>query len=256
MGGLPAFQKAIADVQKNPGIPVSLYINATLCGRDTEPGKRLGENAALTPPNGKPSIPYPNTFRMCHAYEPWIEHMEATYQRLLRETGARILYVDELPTRQDVIGKSGRSCFSTAHGHPTPSAVNATDIAFMRRLRETVPASVPLYGEYPAFDAIAQYFDACIHYYFIPRANELFCRVFDAEHGNGGGRVALNLYRFMFPVSIGTLHDQQIDGPILFCKIQGRISDNGFAKAADITRITDGFRLAIPPVPEHSHCRS
>ena len=199
VGGLPAFQKAIADVQKNPGIPVSLYINATLCGRDTEPGKRLGENAALTPPNGKPSIPYPNTFRMCHAYEPWIEHMEATYQRLLRETGARILYVDELPTRQDVISKSGRSCFSAAHGHPTPSAVNATDIAFMRRLRETVPASVPLYGEYPAFDAIAQYFDACIHYYFIPRANELFCRVFDAEHGNGGGRVALNLYRFMFP---------------------------------------------------------
>ena len=199
MGGLPAFQKAIADVQKNPGIPVSLYINATLCGRDTAPGQRFGESTAVILPNGRPYIAYPNTFRMCHACEPWIEYMSATYQRLLRETGARVLYVDELPTRQDIIGKSRGQCFSTAHGHATPNAVNATDVAFMRRLREAVPAAVPLYGEHPAFDAVAQYFDGCIHYYFNRRAGELFSRVFDAEHGNGGGRVALNLYRFMFP---------------------------------------------------------
>ena len=39
VGGQPAFQQAIADVQDHLGIPVSLYVNGTLCGKDTPAGQ-------------------------------------------------------------------------------------------------------------------------------------------------------------------------------------------------------------------------
>ena len=44
-GGQPAFKEAIADVQDNLHIPMSLYLNATLCCIDTPTGKLLADKA-------------------------------------------------------------------------------------------------------------------------------------------------------------------------------------------------------------------
>ena len=122
-----------------------------------------------------------------------------TYQRLVRETGAKILYVDELAMRQNVVSKGGGRCFHPGHGHPVPSRVNELDHRFLHKLRSAVPGEVALYGEYPCTDAASQMLDGVIHYYFHRGAGPLFSPVFDAESSSGTDEVALNLYRFLFP---------------------------------------------------------
>ena len=143
-------------MQNNLGIPMSLYINATLCCKDTPAGQRLADSA-MQLPNGRPFIPYRDTYRMCSRHAAWTDHLMHTYQRLVRETGAKMLYVDELAMRQNMVSKTRGMCFHPGHGHPVPSRVNETDHRFLRKLREAVPGEVALYGEYPCTDR------SCLH---------------------------------------------------------------------------------------------
>ena len=198
VGGQPAFQQAIADVQDHLGIPVSLYVNGTLCGKDTPAGQRIADSA-MQLPNGKPFIPYRDTYRMCLGSSAWTDDLIATYQRLVRETGARLLYVDELGMRQDIVSKTRGMCFHPGHGHPVPSRVNETERRFLHQLREAVPGDVALYGEYPCSDANTANLDGVIHYYFHRGAGPTFSPVFDAETTRSTDEIALNLYRFAFP---------------------------------------------------------
>lgn len=198
VGGQPAFKEAIADVQNNLGVAMSLYINATLCSKDTPAGQRLADKA-LQLPDGKPFIRYRDTYCMCHATPEWIEHQIQTYQRLVRETGAKMLYVDQQATVQDVVNKTFCVCFHPGHGHPVPNRVNEADHRFIRALREAVPGEVALYGEFPYTDTTTQFYDSAIHYYFHRGAGKRFSPVFDAESTGQAGEVALNLYRFLFP---------------------------------------------------------
>ena len=119
--------------------------------KDTPTGQRLADKA-LQLPDGKPFIRYPDTYCMCHATPEWIEHQIQTYQRLVRETGAKMLYVDQQATVQDIVNKTFCVCFHPGHGHPVPNRVNETDHRFIRALREAVPGRggalrrVPLHG--------------------------------------------------------------------------------------------------------------
>ena len=49
----------------------------------------------------------------------------------------------------------------------------------------------------------------------------------------------------MQAVPVGALHDQQIDLPILFIKIQGRILYDRFIESAHIARKADGKITAV-----------
>ncbi len=198
VGGQPAFKEAIADTQNNLGVPMSLYINATLCSKDTPAGQRLADKA-LQLPDGKPFIRYRDTYCMCHATPEWIGHQIQTYQRLVRETGAKMLYVDQQATVQDIVKKTFCVCFNPTHGHPVPNRVNETDHRFIRALREAVPGEVALYGEFPYTDTTTQFYDSAIHYYFHRGAGKRFSPIFDAESNDRTDEVALNLYRFLFP---------------------------------------------------------
>ena len=197
-GGQPAFKEAIADVQNNLGVAMSLYINATLCRKDIPIGERLADKA-LQLPDGKPFIRYPDTYCMCHATPEWIEQQIQTYQRLVRETGAKMLYVDQQATVQNIVNKTSCVCFHPGHGHPVPNHVNETDNRFIRALREAVPGEVALYGEFPYTDTTTQFYDSAIHYYFHRGGGLWSSPIFDAETTDGTDEVALNLYRFMFP---------------------------------------------------------
>lgn len=197
-GGQPAFKEAIADVQNNLGVAMSLYINATLCRKDIPIGERLAGKAVQLA-DGKPFIRYRDTYCMCHATPEWIEHLIQTYQRLVRETGAKMLYVDQQATVQDIVNKTFCVCFHPGHGHPVPNHVNETDHRFIRALREAVPGEVALYGEFPYTDTTTQFYDSTIHYYFHRGGGQRFSPLFDAESTGGTDEVALNLYRFLFP---------------------------------------------------------
>ena len=211
-GGQPAFKEAIADVQDNLHIPMSLYINATLCCIDTPTGKLLADKAVQLP-DVKPFIRYRDTYCMCHATPEWTAHLVQTYQRLARETGAKMLYVDQLATVQNMVRKTAGMCFHPGHGHPVPSRVNETDHRFIRTLREAVPGDVALYGEFPYTDTTTQFYDSAIHYYFHRGGGQAYSPIFDAESSRGTDTVALNLYRFLFPklmhldLPLGTAYD-------------------------------------------------
>jgi hypothetical protein len=197
-GGQPAFKEAISGVQDNLHIPMSLYLNATLCCIDTPKGKLLADKAVQLP-DGKPFIPYRDSFKMCHATPEWTAHLVQTYQRLARETGAKMLYVDQLATVQNMVRKTAGMCFHPGHGHPVPSRVNEADHRFIRTLREAVPGDVALYGEFPYTDTTTQFYDSAIHYYFHRGGGQAYSPIFDAESSRGTDTVALNLYRFLFP---------------------------------------------------------
>lgn len=197
-GGQPAFRESIADVQNNLGVAMSLYINATLCRKDIPIGERLADKA-LQLSDGKPFIRYPDTYCMCHATPEWIKQQIQTYQRLVRETGAKMLYVDQQATVQDIVNKTSCVCFHPGHGHPIPNQVNETDNRFIRALREAVPGEVALYGEFPYTDTTTQFYDSAIHYYFHRGGGQRFSPIFDAETSAGNDEVALNVYRFLFP---------------------------------------------------------
>lgn len=192
LGGLPAWQAALDDVQHNLQIPVSLYVNATLCNSNTPAGRQLGPRCAMQLPDGRPMVPYPNSYRMCHATREWTEHMTKLYPRLARDTGASILYVDETA--------SSAVCFAKDHGHDAPLNVNEADYHFLKAVREATPGRIPLYGEYPNVDAASQYSDCHINYYFMPSGQQLLGPFFDerpAEHGLSP--MPLNIYRYLFP---------------------------------------------------------
>jgi len=90
------FAPALDDIQKNLKIPVSLYINATLCNRFLPIAQKLGPADVMTLADGTVRIPYRNTYRMCHATKELDRLPEKLYPRVYRETGAPILYVDEV----------------------------------------------------------------------------------------------------------------------------------------------------------------
>jgi hypothetical protein len=192
LGGLPAWRAALDDVQQNLKIPVSLYINATLCNRFTPVGQRLGPQYAMQLPDGRPMIPYPNSYRMCHATPQWTEYMQQLYRRLARETGVPILYVDETASRA--------VCYCKDHGHSVPMNCNEADYGFLKAVREATPGHIALYGEYPNVDVASQYSDCNINYYFLTAGQQLFCPTYDdlpARHGLSP--MPLNVYRYLFP---------------------------------------------------------
>ncbi|MBI5819156.1 MAG: hypothetical protein HZA88_09210 [Verrucomicrobia bacterium] len=205
LGGLAAWRAALDDIQQNLKIPVSLYVNATLCNRNTPVGQQLGPRCAMQLPDGRPMIPYPNSYRMCHGTREWTDYMMKLYPRLARDTGASILYVDETA--------SSAMCFAKDHGHDVPLNANAADYHFLKAVREATPGRIPLYGEFPNVDTASQYSDCNINYYFMPSGQQLLGPFFDerpSEHGLSP--MPLNIYRYLFPriaqldLPLGTRH--------------------------------------------------
>jgi hypothetical protein len=194
LGGLPAWRAALDDIQHNLKIPVSLYVDGTLCNRFTPVGQRLGPQCAMRSPGGRPLIPYPNSYRMCHGTREWSEYMKELYPRLARETGASILYVDETASTRNP------SCYAKHHGHSVPLNFNEADYEFLKVIREVTPAPIALYGEFPNVDVASQYSDCNINYYFLTAAQQKRCPTYDdrpAEHGLSP--MPLNVYRYLFP---------------------------------------------------------
>ena len=116
------------------------------------------------------------------------------YERVYRETGIKILYVDEFSLRVD------NRCYSDRHGHPVPSNLLETDRKFISALRERLPEEVVLYGEYAAVDVNARYIDCNITYHILDSIRDMIENSWMEGDGDDAyGRVFTDLYRFAFP---------------------------------------------------------
>lgn len=159
VGGLERFRGNIARAQ-DTGIPVGLYIDGYL---SSDQGEKVGSHAAewaMRGPDGKPQyIDVYRAYNQCPTMPGWREHLTETYARVLRETGARGLYVDEYGATD------GRwACYAKEHGHNGYEVPYAGEAAMLSSLREAVGPDTALYSEYPPAEVSRQYLDGSFSY--------------------------------------------------------------------------------------------
>lgn len=194
LGGLAGFRKALDDIQNEMHIPVSLYMNATLCNKSYPVAEELGIEGCMRKKDGSLLMTEGTNYRMCHSFDKWRDYMVEAYKRVCKETGAKILYVDEFSLLEDNI------CFSDKHGHEVPLNLIEADNRFIKAVRSALPEEVVLYGEFPAVDVNSQYIDCNINYYNVDMVVEMIDTFCDIRKDDSTISLALtNLYRFVFP---------------------------------------------------------
>lgn len=159
IGGLDAFRGNIQRVQEQ-GISVSLYLDAYLsCERGQAVGQHAKEWAMKRPDQSPQYIKEYDAYNECLSFSGWQDHVVQTCARVRRETGARVLYIDEIGATD------GRwICHATDHGHNAPEIPYAGEVALLRRIRGAVGADVALYSEYAPAEVSRQYLDGSISY--------------------------------------------------------------------------------------------
>ena len=192
MGGLEGFRAALDDVQQNLKIPVSLYLDGTLCSTASPFCEDLSAEIAMRSEDGK--IPQPfGSYRMCHFTQKWQDYLAGVYPRVYRETGAPILYVDE-------VGSPNFMCWAPNHGHAVPLNMNEADFAHLKALREATPENVALYGEYPVTDVTSQFWDCNITYHLFRWAEQQLGPYYNRTTQDSGlSRAQVDSLRFLFP---------------------------------------------------------
>jgi hypothetical protein len=194
IGGLEPFINALHLCSKETGAQISLYLHPTLLSNVYPEAKEYMPEMLVKNESGGVIGLYDDTFRMCHADKRWCDHVLEMYQRVYRETGIRILYVDEFSLR------IGNRCYGENHGHSVPSNLLKTDREFISALREVMPEEVVLYGEYAAVDVNARYIDCNITYHILDSIRDMIETSWMENDGDDTcSRVFLDLYRFAFP---------------------------------------------------------
>ncbi len=159
IGGLEAFRGNIQRAQDG-GIAVSLYLDGYLsCERGQTVGRHAKEWAMKRPDQSPQYIQEYDAYNECLSFAGWQEHVVQTCVRVQRETGARVLYIDEIGATD------GRwICHATDHGHNAPEIPYAGEVALLRRIRAAVGPEVALYTEYAPAEVSRQYLDGSISY--------------------------------------------------------------------------------------------
>jgi hypothetical protein len=159
VGGLDYFRGNIQRTQDS-GVAVTLYLDGYLsCGKGQAVGDRAREWAMKNPDGSPQFIKEYDAYNECPYQKDWREYLAATCARVQRETGAKILYIDEIGATD------GRwICYAKDHGHNSPEIPYAGEVALAKAIREAVPPAVPLYTEYPPAEVTRQYLDGSISY--------------------------------------------------------------------------------------------
>jgi hypothetical protein len=120
--------------------------------------------------------------RICRA-TPWKEIALNQIENIVRESGAKGVYIDELNYVHDVM-----SCHDKKHGHPTPWNQLPEEIDFIRKLRARLPSETCVYGEDFPTDIASQYI------------NGSYVKIYNTGHTfEDFSPYVLNLHRFMLP---------------------------------------------------------
>jgi hypothetical protein len=183
-GGLPAFRKAIETYRKM-GALVTLYTDPFRLDDASKTGRAHGREWGVVGTDGKLTTAY-EVWNPCHDLPQVREWVAKTMERVLRETGADGIRLDEY-------GHCGWACYSTEHKHTfaeygitqwQKAVADAT-----RQVREAMDRINPnlvLTTEHPGYDYLMQYLDGCITYDLTNMATAL-------------RPLECNLQRFYFP---------------------------------------------------------
>ncbi len=183
-GGLPALREAIRGY-RDAGALLTLYTDPLLACDTTRLGQAHGREWGVGGPHGEHRKDY-HSWRMCIDVAEYRRYVAETMERVLRETGADGIRLDEY-------GHHGYVCFSDVHQHtfaePGTKEWMRALAESCRSVREGVdrvdPRSV-LTTEMPGYDYMMQFLDGCITYDLSMQASPL-------------RPLEVNLQRFYFP---------------------------------------------------------
>lgn len=161
-GGLPALREAI-DRYRAMGALVTLYTDPFRVDHASKCGKQYGKRFGVVRADGTYRDDY-DAWRMCHDAAEYRQWVAREMKRVLRETGADGIRLDEY-------GHCGSACFSREHEHTfaewgcTEWQRGVTEAT--RRIRnamdEVDPRSV-LTTEHPGYDFLMPQIEGCITY--------------------------------------------------------------------------------------------
>jgi hypothetical protein len=183
-GGLPAFRKAI-QTYKRKGALVTLYTDPLLACDNSRVGHTRGKEWGIVRPDGSYRKKY-ESWNMCHDCPAYRDYVVRTMRRVMRETGADGIRLDEY-------GHKGAACFNKRHAHTFAEwgctewqrAIAETAKGVRQAMDEVAPGSV-LTTEHPGYDFLMPFIEGCITYDF--RIHAMPLRPLEC-----------NLQRFYFP---------------------------------------------------------
>jgi len=183
-GGLAAFRKAI-ETYRRMGPLVTLYTDPIRCDDNTKLGRSHGREWGVVQPDGQYVKSY-HVWNMCHDVAEYRQWVAQAMQRVLRETGADGIRLDEY-------GHRGWACFNKLHKHTFAEwgttewqrAIAETTRLIRRAMDEVNPTSV-LTTEHPGYDHLLPFIEGCITYDLTVLASPL-------------RPLECNLQRFYFP---------------------------------------------------------
>jgi hypothetical protein len=183
-GGLPALRKAIKAYQ-DAGQLVTLYTDPILADDNTALAREHGKEWCIVKPDGSFRTNY-ESWNMCHDVAAYRRYVAETMRRVMRETGADGIRLDEY-------GHKGAACFSTRHEHTFAEhgttewqrCIAETTKMVRQAMDQVAPRSV-LTTEHPGYDFLMPFIEGCITYDLTGQATPL-------------RPVECNLQRFYFP---------------------------------------------------------
>jgi hypothetical protein len=157
LGGHDALREQIAALRE-AGIPTGLYLEGYLADRNSAVGRRHGQDWQMRDAEGRPIQHFPPSFHMCPYVEGWRDHLTATARRVIGQTGARGVYLDQLGFANQY------RCHAAGHGHPPGASVLRGELALLAQMRAALPPDVVLYTEETPVDACIPYLDGSFTY--------------------------------------------------------------------------------------------
>jgi hypothetical protein len=183
-GGLPAFRQAVRTYQDMAAL-VTLYTDPFRMDAGSKVGRAHGEEWGVVKEDGEFSKDY-DVYNPCHDDPDVRAWVAATMERVMRETGADGLRLDEY-------GHRGFVCYSDRHTHTFAERgitqwqkATAEATRLVREGMDRVDPTTVLTTEHPGYDYLMQYLDGCITYDLTVQKSEL-------------RPLEVNLQRFYFP---------------------------------------------------------
>ena len=190
-GGLSAFRQYLNDV-KSKDLLATLYINEGEAGLNSIIGRKHGPEWCVMPSPEDYYWPY-WMWEMCIENPEWRRYLADTCQRLIAETGADGIRIDEF-------GGASRICHSPHHPHPfsrpghySVFQAQAEASREIRQAMDQVDPSAILMTESPGIDVMWQYMDGALSYDLSTAAPTA------GRAGNWEGFVGINFCRYYFP---------------------------------------------------------
>lgn len=158
VGGKDKFAADIKYIQEKMGIPVGLYLDGYLFGKDATGISEDQKNKwNIIEKSGQQLSEYDGHV-MCLNVKDWRDYLVSRYKDVVKNINPRGLYCDELG-----MSLRQRACYSAEHGHDVPLNQGNQENRLMKELKLQFPDRA-VYTEFGGTEVSTQYADGSLSY--------------------------------------------------------------------------------------------